>query len=1040
MPSVDQHTPLETLLFLQILQQNGAEPPSFEQISASLKNRKLLRRDEDSSREHLDASSLKSLYLRLLKEEVKIQAQNGEHVSRDQDGQPNPRKRKLSSPRLETVDEAMHYGHLIPQLADRMYLAFRHEAIDAIQDEERKYRKLEKEVQEINCGERDAPLQTQEPPLNKSTRGVSSIKGLLRDDPVPASAEPKKPNGQIQSPSHPDPINESGADQGNAAPQPVKPQPTLTEANGESIQQNGLASSLEATASPTAGARQDVSETAVPQPIPSREPAHTQLNVPDVIADASKHPPQRLSADNGVPFLPPPNQARQSLPALSPSPDTQRRAPQVQTNIAPFPSSRSSQATLPAIDRPAGSPIILPPPAGMLRASGSPKGPLDAPTVDVPGPLFRPTSNAPSSGQSPTPMIPHPSQYPHPPQSYPPRPLPVYDGRQPYQGAYSPYPGGYYSSGYQQPPNASPYQYPTTSPGQHTSYGSRPPYVASYPHYSPYSHPTPYQSHSPMQSPYTPVQHPRFPEPTPSMATTATGKVKAPRPAPINTSVSSTKWKNAEIPGNAESPRSPLRPGSREISPISEKAPSPVVEFPTIEQPVKRNKRGRPPASKTSHNADKPVPPPPRGRGRRGRGGSTRGRTIRDVSSNSSAKPSRTRSGSLASHADADELSLEPPPSTTTVNASRIIKPEPATPARGSSTPTPPISTENKTVRKPTRNHPDNLREIKSRDGPGTHDTGSTRPGTKRKRAEPSPLGSATLPRFPSSTHPQQHQHSQLHAHLSKTHVLGSRNFPRTSATLINGISAHKHASIFAKPITEREAPGYHSLVYRSQDLKSIKAAISTGNKALIAAADKAGAVPVNSLLESGSNTRGTDVGNLVWVPKTPDVVPPKGIVNGAQLEMEICRIFADAVMFNRDFGASREVGVGVGTKGRGEEVRGVVGDAREMFGDVERMVGQWREAERVDEGWGWIDGLPTRTTPGSAPAPATTTTTTTGETATSNSKKEIEDTEEPDELAAAAAAEDADGIVVAIGTSVGGNSAVEEEGIAQRASKRRRR
>lgn len=87
--------------------------------------------------------------------------------------------------------------------------------------------------------------------------------------------------------------------------------------------------------------------------------------------------------------------------------------------------------------------------------------------------------------------------------------------------------------------------------------------------------------------------------------------------------------------------------------------------------------------------------------------------------------------------------------------------------------------------------------------------------------------------------------------------------------------------------------------------------------------------------------------GSSVWVPKTPDVMPPKGIVNGGQLEKEICRVFADAVMFNREVSA---VGKGRGTKKVGEEVRGVVGDAREMFEDVERMVRDWREAERVDE------------------------------------------------------------------------------------------
>lgn len=36
-------------------------------------------------------------------------------------------------------------------------------------------------------------------------------------------------------------------------------------------------------------------------------------------------------------------------------------------------------------------------------------------------------------------------------------------------------------------------------------------------------------------------------------------------------------------------------------------------------------------------------------------------------------------------------------------------------------------------------------------------------------------------------------------------------------------ISAHRYTEFFARPILESEAPGYHSLVFKSTDLKTIR-------------------------------------------------------------------------------------------------------------------------------------------------------------------------------------------------------------------------
>ncbi|KAK4934142.1 hypothetical protein LTR66_015707 [Elasticomyces elasticus] len=125
------------------------------------------------------------------------------------------------------------------------------------------------------------------------------------------------------------------------------------------------------------------------------------------------------------------------------------------------------------------------------------------------------------------------------------------------------------------------------------------------------------------------------------------------------------------------------------------------------------------------------------------------------------------------------------------------------------------------------------------------------------------------------------------------------------------------------------------------------------------------------------------------------DLVPPKGIVNSAQLHMELTRMFANAVAFNplptseRGFGRSLKLRKRGGRALRDGEVRrsrrlqqgepeedvsqsrevsesataatndtaessdlssaderGIISDAREMFEDVEKLVTKWRELE----------------------------------------------------------------------------------------------
>lgn len=153
-----------------------------------------------------------------------------------------------------------------------------------------------------------------------------------------------------------------------------------------------------------------------------------------------------------------------------------------------------------------------------------------------------------------------------------------------------------------------------------------------------------------------------------------------------------------------------------------------------------------------------------------------------------------------------------------------------------------------------------------------------------------------------------------------KDKVLAVRNFSRIAMPIIeNDIMSHKHASIFSAPVRDKDAHGYSGMIRRPQDTKSIKAAITAGSRAVnaAAAADES---------RQGGGPRDT---SGVLLPISEDLVPPKGIVNSAQLEREIMRMFANAVMFNP-----------------GEDE--VVQDAREMYESAAVSMANFRSAERT--------------------------------------------------------------------------------------------
>jgi len=157
-----------------------------------------------------------------------------------------------------------------------------------------------------------------------------------------------------------------------------------------------------------------------------------------------------------------------------------------------------------------------------------------------------------------------------------------------------------------------------------------------------------------------------------------------------------------------------------------------------------------------------------------------------------------------------------------------------------------------------------------------------------------------------------------LHPRQDKSIVIAHRNFNRLSQTITNDIQSHKHASLFSNPVRDKDAEGYSDIIRRPQDLKSIRTAITAGNRAVNAAT-------ASDLPSSIAQPRD---GSIVVLPVSEELVPPKAIVNPGQLEKEVMRMFANAVMFNP-----------------GDD--DVVHDAREMARDVEAQIAKFREVER---------------------------------------------------------------------------------------------
>lgn len=911
MNTITAYTPLECLLLFQSLVAYGTDPNSFVQISQLLTNNSLVKDGETYDSGRLSAELLGDLYLRLLREELKNDA---EQDVQEENGPSPSKKRKLSSPSLPTIKDAQPYREKLPILVERLYARYRDYMIQAIREDEENYRTVQRDITAIERGDwderilRDGREVTEQNGHRQAEDAGTKPNGVASN--VPITEEGKRQEFK--------PLDSRSQDARPAEPKRLEPQIPQIKPFEIAIPQPGPQavreqSRTKASSSPGPSPRtegrpeglaiSDVLNTQNSTPIPppkhvmEQQPRNgTQHGAPPMAHQISgshgPHGPSPLQTQSHSPQLGPPPlqweppfhpgpnppQFHNSQPGSPhPSPHSQFYPPHPQFPPHPYPPhsypSPNHRNSLPSPHLPPphhsvpSSPlnpqyqqgVLLPPPHTMGRSPSTSGTQLDA-LADIAGQQYRAPSGSPMLQQGPLPPVSLPQgSMPHVPphipytHSFPPPPpqRPLSSTGHPPPQWNPPFQPPYPVPNYQfnGPPNSRPsFPRPEIVAPENRQYNS--PYHANQGPRPSLPPNTPLQQRLQFSQPHTPLSN------IPQTFMTGSG----------------TKWTPKPSGATPRVPREPSRPRVEPLSPILK----PKVLPQSVEQSSHKKVHSKQDSVKPS-KANTPST-------LRKRGEST--------TSTPTAGPFR-RSQSVQSHAD--ELSLD------TENPGLHFKQEVATP-RGVG----------------------DVADIVADEGTSRQSKlpQSPRQTMKRKRPDSPELRE---PRGP------------------PLFVLWTRAFPKISASALESISGHRNASTFANPVKERDAPGYKDLILRPQDLKSIRTAITAGHKA--AAAVAAAQVTPDDQGHSSA-----------WLPISEDLIPPKGIINYAQFEKELMRMFANAIMFNPDpdrgFGKAFENKRKESERGAVYEIdeNSLVKDTRAMFMDVEKDIGALRSAERRSE------------------------------------------------------------------------------------------
>jgi len=828
------YTPLESLLLFQSLEAYGAHETSFTKISQLLTENDLVRHDETFDRARLSAESLRELYLQLLGEELKADGDGKE------DGDSGSKKRKLPTPALPTLRDAQDHVDKLPGLVNMLYSRYRERMISAIVEDERRYRDIRREMEEIENGEWDDRILKEDEAASRirqeeksTTNGGGPLLAPPRAPEIPA-AVPKRLSTSTPKIE------------------------TKSDGPGEGDLTNPTTEASKALQKPLNGGVHGALPPQSPRMNGPRGPSPLQPPIQPVMAAAPIRwePPY----DPGRQFQPAPY-SQHGYPQYN-----QQYAPSQYHNQPPFSPRGLPPHQFPVPSSPhAGvqSPVLLPPPGSVHRPPGSPALPLDA-LADVASQQYQASSKSPMQppnqhGQYPPHGPPTPGHYSHPASPSP--------------GGYPPYPPQHQRPTSGPSPNGQASQWNQSQQYMQAPY-SNSPQNAQQPFYPPQNFAA--QNHPPVSpqpnsasidskhynSPYNPnLARQSVPGNGPRGSLPSTPIARSDRR--FSTGIG-TQWTEKILGSATPRPQSKLNLESPAYEPLS--PPLPPASLPINLSALKKVSKKTPKELKQTLAGISTPATRPKAPSRRGR----------DVSVASSVP------ASIMSQNDSN------------------VKEEITTPGlldeeTGSAT---------------------------EADLPPSRQTASQ----KRKRSLQSQPDTPLLPREVPSQ------------------VLWTRNFPKISASALEQVATHKHAALFRDPIKDRDARGYSKIILRPQDLKSIKTAINNGNKAAIAAE---ASLPEDSLKATKEST--------MLLPISEDLIPPKGIVNYSQLEKELMRMFANAVMFNQDPStkqfAERLKSPGKG-KGGGDgyeiDEDGVVRNTLEMFGDVETIIGGLRNAEKL--------------------------------------------------------------------------------------------
>ncbi|KAI0013241.1 hypothetical protein F4779DRAFT_564602 [Xylariaceae sp. FL0662B] len=949
--STTVYTPLEAYLLFQQLNKHGFINGAFGRISDGLQNTPIVREQDEYDAGRLSPESLQDFALQLLREEQRREAEaadrNGAGLS------PNSRKRKLQSPPLPSLKEA-HEQHRqkLPILVDRLYARFQDNIVRRIRDDERLIETLQRDIAELEKGERDEKLR-QEQHESVIKNGTSIIKDAI----------PVKSNNQLVSTPAPILAPAKIQDLGAKVSPTPGPAPTPRHQQESRVQQPSP-SPLPNTRPLAVEVRQATPDSKPQEPGRSTNSATPVLQHPQAVQGYTAHPssttPQPPVVDG---FQRPEQRPETASKGISPAPvqSHQPHAPALKWEPPYQPPHQppQPQAQPQAQPQPPHQPPHRPPhqPPHQLPHQPSHQTPVPSPRPPYGTGITRPPTYP---SQTPIGHSQHPQGYTGGRQTHGQY---IQQPRLPAQG---PAPG---SPPVLLPPqNAG--QIPPSLPSLPLNAAPdgtgqqgpprRPPSVPAAGSPSPNVGPGAYGQHQAQNAPsQTPVR--------PPVGLSATRPAVSPTKTPV--SASAAQWSQVPSPPRPPyTPQHPIQPTQAPQKTQPQSAPQPYgspynpqaqpagvlnssqrPQIPPIQTPVTAPQISHTPPVPQTHTplAANVSPHVVRGHG------------TKWVSTPTPATP---RIDEIFNYFDAQSPAYEPlsPP----LQPSQLPKTSPdhdgkrdprktmqklmdnwVTRPRGRPprsahkvTPTPP--TEETPVEpepepeplgreiKDEESTPQALEETAGTVDEGTHIRTQSEPSrllSKRKRQDSPPNRATPTP---------------------ATHVLWTRSFNKISQSALDQIISHRHANMFAHPVKPKTAPGYFEIVLRPQDLKGIQKAITAGSKAA--------ATAVATMPDIEPNTTN------VWLPISVELVPPRGIVNIAQLERELVHMFANAIMYNPDpfrgFGPSflkshrRASLEGDGEDYRGYEVdeNGVVKDTRSMFGEVEKLLSDLRnEVER---------------------------------------------------------------------------------------------